>query len=51
LIRLLRIISFFWLALGLKMRVMSKKTGMNDSSLWIITIVLLGLTVWMYFRR
>jgi hypothetical protein len=30
---------------------MAKKTGMSDSSLWIATIVLLTLAVWMYFKR
>jgi len=30
---------------------MSKKLGMNDSSLWVITILLLVLAVWMYFRK
>jgi hypothetical protein len=33
------------------MRVMAKKTEMSDSSLWIIAIVLLVLTAWMYFKR
>jgi hypothetical protein len=30
---------------------MAKKTGMSDSSLWIVTVVLLALTAWMYFKR
>jgi LPXTG-motif cell wall-anchored protein len=30
---------------------MAKKTGMSDSSLWIVAIVLLVLTAWMYFKR
>jgi LPXTG-motif cell wall-anchored protein len=30
---------------------MAKKTGMSDSSLWILTIVLLAVAVFMYFRR
>jgi len=30
---------------------MAKKTGMSDSSLWIITVVLIVLAAWMYFRR
>jgi LPXTG-motif cell wall-anchored protein len=30
---------------------MAKKTGMSDSSLWIITVVLLVLSAWMYFKR
>jgi len=36
---------------GIRMRFMAKKTGMNASSLWIATIVLLALTAWMYFRK
>ena len=30
---------------------MAKKTGLNDSSLWIAALVLLVLAAWMYFRR
>jgi len=30
---------------------MAKKTGMSDSSLWIITVVLIVLSAWMYFKR
>ncbi|MGO8984485.1 MAG: LPXTG cell wall anchor domain-containing protein [Terriglobales bacterium] len=30
---------------------MAKKTGMSDSSLWIVTILLLALTAWMYFKK
>jgi len=30
---------------------MSKKTGMSDSSLWIITVVLVAITAWMYFKH
>ncbi|MGD0213306.1 MAG: LPXTG cell wall anchor domain-containing protein [Terriglobales bacterium] len=30
---------------------MAKKTGMSDSSLWIVTVLLLALTAWMYFKR
>jgi len=30
---------------------MAKKTGMSDSSLWIITVVLIVLAAWMYFRH
>ena len=30
---------------------MAKKTGMSDSSLWILTIVLLAVAGFMYFRR
>lgn len=33
------------------MRLMSKKTEMSSSSLWIATLVLLALTVWMYFKK
>jgi hypothetical protein len=33
------------------MRFMAKKTAMSNSSLWIVTIVLLALTAWMYFKR
>jgi hypothetical protein len=35
----------------IRMRGMAKKTGMSDSSLWIVTVVLLALTAWMFFRR
>jgi len=34
-----------------KMSVMAKKSGMSDSSLWIVTIVLLVLSAWMYFKK
>ena len=30
---------------------MAKKTGMSDSSLWILTVVLLAVAVFMYFRH
>jgi hypothetical protein len=30
---------------------MAKKTGMSDSSLWILTVVLLAVAVFMYFRK
>jgi hypothetical protein len=30
---------------------MAKKTEMSDSSLWIVVIVLLALTAWMFFKR
>ncbi len=30
---------------------MAKKTEMSSSSLWVVTIVLLVLTAWMYFKR
>jgi hypothetical protein len=29
---------------------MAKKTGMSDSSLWIVAIVLVAVAVWMYFK-
>ena len=34
-----------------KMGRMAKKTGMSDSSLWIMTVILLVLAAWMYFKR
>jgi hypothetical protein len=36
---------------GLRICLMAKKTEMSGSSLWIVTIVLLALAVWMYFKR
>jgi paraquat-inducible protein B len=33
------------------MRNMAKKTEMSSSSLWVVAIVLLALTAWMYFKR
>jgi hypothetical protein len=30
---------------------MAKKTGMNDSSLWVVALVLVVLAAWMYFKR
>jgi len=30
---------------------MAKKTGMSDSYLWIITIALMLVGAWMYFKR
>jgi LPXTG-motif cell wall-anchored protein len=30
---------------------MAKKTGMSDSLLWIITILLLALAAWTYFKK
>jgi LPXTG-motif cell wall-anchored protein len=33
------------------MRFMAKKTGMSDSSLWIVAIILLVLAAWTYFKR
>jgi hypothetical protein len=35
----------------IKMALMSKKTEMSSSSLWIATLVLLALTAWMYFKK
>ena len=29
---------------------MAKKTGMTDSSLWILAVVLVALAAWMYFK-
>jgi hypothetical protein len=36
---------------GLTILFMAKKTGMSGSTLWIVTIVLLALGAWMYFKR
>ncbi len=33
------------------MRPMAKKTEMSSSSLWVVAIVLLVLSAWMYFKR
>jgi LPXTG-motif cell wall-anchored protein len=33
------------------MPTMAKKTGMSDSSLWIITVLLLALAAWMFFKK
>jgi hypothetical protein len=30
---------------------MAKKTGMSDSVLWIITILLLAVAAWTYFKK
>jgi hypothetical protein len=30
---------------------MAKKTGMSSSTLWIITVVLLALAAWEFFKR
>jgi len=30
---------------------MAKKTGLNDFTLWIITIVLLAIAAWTYLKR
>jgi len=38
-------------AICLKICPMAKKTGFSDSSLWIITVVLVVLSAWMYFKR
>jgi hypothetical protein len=29
---------------------MAKKTGMSDSSLWILAVVLVAVAAWMYFK-
>jgi hypothetical protein len=29
---------------------MAKKTGMSDSSLWILAVVLMAVAAWMYFK-
>jgi hypothetical protein len=34
-----------------RIRFMAKKTDMDSSSLWIVVIVLLALSAWMYFKR
>jgi len=33
------------------MPAMAKKTGLSDSSLWIITVLLLALAAWMYLKK
>ncbi|HXZ33994.1 MAG TPA: LPXTG cell wall anchor domain-containing protein [Terriglobales bacterium] len=30
---------------------MAKKTGMSDSALWIVALVLLLLAAWTYFKK
>jgi hypothetical protein len=30
---------------------MAKKTGLNDAVLWIITILLLAVAAWTYFKK
>ena len=30
---------------------MAKKTGLNDYTLWIITVVLLAIAAWTYLKR
>jgi hypothetical protein len=30
---------------------MLKKTGIRDSSLWVVTVMLVVLSAWMYFKR
>jgi LPXTG-motif cell wall-anchored protein len=30
---------------------MAKKTGMSDSSLWVIAILLLAIAAWTYFKK
>jgi len=29
---------------------MAKKTGMSDSSLWVLAVVLIAVAAWMYFK-
>ena len=35
---------------GVKMTAMAKKTGMSDSSLWVLAVVLIAVAAWMYFK-
>jgi hypothetical protein len=35
----------------LKMLRMAKKTGMSDSSLWVIALVLLAIAAWTFFKK
>jgi hypothetical protein len=35
--------------IGLRLA-MAKKTGMSDSSLWILAVVLVAVAAWMYFK-
>jgi LPXTG-motif cell wall-anchored protein len=30
---------------------MAKKTGMSDSSLWVLAVVLILLAAWTYFKK
>ncbi|HXY03238.1 MAG TPA: LPXTG cell wall anchor domain-containing protein [Terriglobales bacterium] len=30
---------------------MAKKTGMSDSSLWVLAIILLLVAAWTYFKK
>jgi LPXTG-motif cell wall-anchored protein len=30
---------------------MAKKTGMSDSSLWVIAIMLLAIAAWTFFKK
>jgi len=30
---------------------MAKKTGMSDSSLWIIAVILVAIAAWEYFKH
>jgi hypothetical protein len=32
------------------MTAMAKKTGMSDSSLWVLAVVLIAVAAWMYFK-
>ena len=38
-------------AVSLRMQSMAKKTGVGSSYLWIITILLLALAAWTYFKN
>jgi hypothetical protein len=35
----------------LKIPGMAKKTGMSDSSLWLLTVALIAVSAWMFFRH
>jgi hypothetical protein len=30
---------------------MAKKTGMSDSSLWVIALVLIAIAAWTFFKK
>ncbi|MGA9040015.1 MAG: LPXTG cell wall anchor domain-containing protein [Terriglobales bacterium] len=30
---------------------MAKKTGMSNSSLWVITVVLIAIAAWYFFKK
>ena len=36
---------------GLKMGAMAKKTGMSDTSLWVLALVLILVAAWTYFKK